>query len=162
MSTSRKINVIQQIDLSQGEIQRPDGTRVEFPPLPRNYLLFVNEAGHFFTSPPPDKRKSRGRVAEDRPKFWLKEDASGELEWEPENDYNTRPVREFMLRQGLEMEIKFPGMRMTAKAPKCSTILRQEYGMVGKPLDLYMQFCKFRRQKIDPKLAERALKEGVA
>lgn len=157
-----KTEVIQQIDLSEGKLVYPDGTPVNFPPVPKNYLVFEAEGGHFFTSPPPDKRKSRGRVKDERPRFWLKEDMSGQLEWVPENDYNTRPVREFMLRQGLEMEIKFPGMKMTAKAPKCSTILRQEYGMVGKPLDLYVQFCKFRKQKIDPKLAERALKEGMA
>jgi hypothetical protein len=34
---------------------------------------------------------------------------------------------------------------MTAKAPKCSTILRQEYGMKGKPADLLEQFLNFRQ-----------------
>ena len=130
------------------------------PPVPRNFKVFQNEQGQFYTQAPPDKRKQRGRVSEDRPKFFLMERPdTGELEWVPEKDYNTRPIREMMLRQGLEMEIKF-GMRMTAKAPKCTTIIRQEYGMTGTPLALYMQFCKFRKQKINPELADRALKEG--
>lgn len=38
---------------------------------------------------------------------------------------------------GLKLEIKFPGMRMTRKAPKCSTILRKEFGLSGKPEGLF-------------------------
>lgn len=54
--------------------------------------------------------------------------------------FNTGPVRLFMLLSGLKLEIKFPGMRMTRKAPKCSTILRKEFGLSGKPESLYQQF----------------------
>ena len=130
------------------------------PPVPRNYKVYQNEAGQFYAMPGEDKRKQQGRVNKDRPKFFIMEHVDdGRLEWIPEKDYNTRHIREFMLKQGLEMEIKF-NMKMTAKAPKVSTILRQEYGMTGTPLALYMQFCKFRSLKIDPKVAEMALAAG--
>jgi hypothetical protein len=33
------------------------------------------------------------------------------------------------IRMGLRLEMR--GMRLTAKAPKCSTILRREYGIKG-------------------------------
>lgn len=49
-------------------------------------------------------------------------------------------TRLFMLWSGLKLEIKIPGMRLTRKAPKCSTILRQEFNLSGKPtklLELY-------------------------
>lgn len=45
-----------------------------------------------------------------------------------------------MLKRGLEFEIKFPGMRLTGKAPKCSTILRREFGLSGRPPKLLAQF----------------------
>jgi hypothetical protein len=67
-----------------------------------------------------------------------------------------------MIYQGLRMEIKFPGMRMTAKAPKCTTILRKEYGMKGTPLSLYIQWCKFRNMAVKADLAQMALAEGVS
>lgn len=54
--------------------------------------------------------------------------------------FNTGPVRLFMILSGLKLEIKIPGMRMTRKAPKCSTILRREFGLSGKPESLYQQF----------------------
>jgi hypothetical protein len=93
---------------------------------------------------PVDKRKSRGRVPKE-PKLWfLMTNARGDNFWIPKDDFHTRPLREYAIAQGLEMEIKFPGFQMTAKAPKCSTILRQEYGMKGKPADLLEQFLKFR------------------
>lgn len=148
--------IIEQIQVSDSDL-----IDEHIPPVPRNYLIFRDDRGRIFTNPPDDIRKSKARVKEDRPKFWLMQSPDdGHMEWVPENDYNTRPIRELMLKQGLEMEINFPGMRMTAKAPKCSTILRQEYGMIGKPLALYMQFCKFRSLPIKPDLAERALKKG--
>ena len=156
MEQVRKAKIVEQIQPNDETFLGHD-----VPPVPRNYHIFRQEDGRIFTCPPEDKRKSKTRVKVERPKFWLMQNPdNGDLEWVPDGDYNTRPIREFMLRQGLEMEIKFPGMKMTAKAPKCTTIIRQEYGMTGTPLALYMQFCKFRKQKIDPKLAEQALKEG--
>ena len=132
------------------------------PSVPRNYKVFLNDGGQFYTCSAPDTRKSKGRVPKEPKKFFLMENPeTNTLHWVPEDDYDTRPIREFMLEQGLRGEVLF-NMQMTAKAPRVSTILRQEYGMVGKPLDLYMQFCKFREQKIHPKMAERALAEGVA
>lgn len=55
-------------------------------------------------------------------------------------EFNTGPVRLLMIRSGLQMEIRRPGMRLTAKAPKCSTILRKEFGLSGKPVKLLAQF----------------------
>ena len=52
----------------------------------------------------------------------------------------TGHVRLFMILSGLKLEIKFPGARMTRKAAKCSTILRKEFGLSGKPENLYNQF----------------------
>jgi hypothetical protein len=54
--------------------------------------------------------------------------------------FNTGPIRLFMILSGLKLEIKIPGMRLTRKAPKCSTILRKEFGLSGKPEKLYSQF----------------------
>jgi hypothetical protein len=39
-------------------------------------------------------------------------------------------IREIMLLRGLVLEAT-TGMRLTAKAPKCSTIVRKEYGFRG-------------------------------
>lgn len=50
--------------------------------------------------------------------------------------------RMMMILQGLKMEARFPGMRMTAKAPKCSTIVRKEYGLKGNHAKLIEQFQK--------------------
>jgi len=55
-------------------------------------------------------------------------------------EYGTGPARLIMIRSGLIQEIRIPGMRMTSKAPKCSTILRKEFGMSGKPVKLLHQF----------------------
>jgi hypothetical protein len=49
-------------------------------------------------------------------------------------------IRLRMILSGLKFEIKYPGMRLTAKAPKCSTILRKEFGLSGKPDKLLAQF----------------------
>lgn len=54
--------------------------------------------------------------------------------------FPTGHVRLFTILSGLKLEIKFPGMRLTRKAPKCSTILRKEFGLSGKPQELYNQF----------------------
>lgn len=54
--------------------------------------------------------------------------------------FNTGPIRLLTIRQGLCLEIRCPGMRLTAKAPKCSTILRREFGLKGKPVKLLAQF----------------------
>ena len=40
---------------------------------------------------------------------------------------------------GLRLEIRCPGMRLTAKAPKCSTIVRREWGFKGRPEKLLEQ-----------------------
>ena len=45
-----------------------------------------------------------------------------------------------MILRGLKFELKFPGARMTAKAPKCSTIVRREYGLKGNHAKLIDQF----------------------
>ena len=45
-----------------------------------------------------------------------------------------------MLLNGLKFEMKFPGMRLTNKAPKCSTIVRREYGLKGRHARLIEQF----------------------
>lgn len=52
----------------------------------------------------------------------------------------TGVFRLLTIRQGLCLEIRCPGARLTAKAPKCSTILRREYGLKGKPVKLLAQF----------------------
>ena len=49
-------------------------------------------------------------------------------------------VRLRVIRNGLAFEIANPGMRLTNKAPKCSTILRREFGLKGKPAKLLAQF----------------------
>ena len=45
-----------------------------------------------------------------------------------------------MILRGLKFEHEFPGARMTAKAPKCSTIVRRDYGLMGKHAALIEQF----------------------
>jgi hypothetical protein len=42
--------------------------------------------------------------------------------------------RLIMLRTGLIFEIRNPKMRLTAKAPKCTTILRREFDITGNKL----------------------------
>ena len=118
------------------------------PAVPTGYTIHLAEHDGnevFICQPPKDKRKSQGRVSKE-PKYWiLMSSGNGKHFWIPEKDFPTRTIREFAIAQGLSMEIKFPGFRMTAKAPKCSTILRQEYGMKGKPEDLLKQFLEFRQ-----------------
>ncbi len=55
-------------------------------------------------------------------------------------EFATGPLRLRMIRTGIRFEILHPGMRLTAKTPKCSTILRREFGLSGKPLKLLAQF----------------------
>ena len=54
-------------------------------------------------------------------------------------DVNT--FREMTLLRGLLFEAK-TGMRLTAKAPKCSTIVRREYGFKGNHQKLALQLVK--------------------
>jgi len=54
--------------------------------------------------------------------------------------FATGGIRLLTILHGLKLEIKIPGMRLTAKAPKCSTILRKEFGLSGKPPKLLAQF----------------------
>lgn len=50
------------------------------------------------------------------------------------------------IRRGLEFEIKCPGMRLTSKAPKCSTICRREFGFKGRPPKLLAQLVRLIEQ----------------
>jgi hypothetical protein len=135
---------------------------LDTPPVPTGYKIYILEDGRVCCKSPPDKRKSRERVPKQPRTFWLcADEKEGGLCWLEEGEYQTTPIREWMLGRGLESEVLF-GMRMTAKAPKCSTILRQEYSMKGTPVSLYMQYSKFQKLKINPKMAEKALAEGVA
>lgn len=43
----------------------------------------------------------------------------------------TGPVRLLFIRNGLLFEIRNPKMRLTGKAPKCTTILRREFDISG-------------------------------
>ena len=43
-----------------------------------------------------------------------------------------------VLRSGLRFEVK-TGMRMSNKTPKCSTIVRKEFGFKGTPVKLLAQ-----------------------
>ena len=54
-------------------------------------------------------------------------------------DIPTGPVRLLTVRMGARYEIKSPGMRLT-RGPKCSTMLRKEFGLKGNPLKLLAQF----------------------
>lgn len=129
------------------------------PPVPRGYRILF-EDGKLYAQGPADNRKSRVRVPAEPKRFTLMEDREkGTLHWEEEGQFQTIPIRNFMIEQGLRMEIKF-GMKLTGKAPKCSTILRQEFGMKGTPVSLYIQWCKFKGFNPDPKIAEMALAEG--
>lgn len=105
------------------------------PPLPSGFTLRTiggDTVAAFLATSPNGKVWRLGSLPD------------GKLAWIPDENFPTLPVREFMIAQGLRMEVKFPGMRMTAKAPKCSTILRKEYGMKGKPERLLEQFLAFR------------------
>ncbi len=48
-------------------------------------------------------------------------------------------LRLHMIWRGLKMEVNNPGMRLTAKAPKCSTLVKQEHGFKGSPAKLLEQ-----------------------
>jgi len=128
------------------------------PPVPRGYVIAANTDGLVFCFPKPADKMTVPI------KFYsLRVGADPiDLAWEDDNQFPTLPIREMVIEQGLRLEIKFPGTRMTAKAPKCSTILRTEYGMKGAPLSLYVQFCKFRKIQLKADLAELALAEGVS
>jgi hypothetical protein len=131
----------------------------DIPPVPRGFKTWMESDGRIYTCSPPDKRKRRNRVPEEPRKFWLLKNDKDELVWIREGAHRTEGIREFMIEQALRMEVLY-GIRATMKAPKMTTILREEYGMTGKPLALYMQFCRFKRQNIHPKMAEKALAAG--
>ena len=44
-----------------------------------------------------------------------------------------------VIRSGLRLEIKCPGMRISNRSPKMSTIVRREFGFKGKPARLLEQ-----------------------
>jgi len=62
----------------------------------------------------------------------------------PEGSYETVPMggmvgfREVFLLRGILFEIS-TGMRLTGKTPKCSTIIKREYGFKGRPPKLARQ-----------------------
>lgn len=61
-------------------------------------------------------------------------------------------MRNAMLKHGLEWEISTKGKgRLTAKAPKCSTIVRQEFGITGNRVEQYKAFCKLVGFETNPK-----------
>lgn len=47
--------------------------------------------------------------------------------------------RDITILRGIIFEVKCPGARLTHKAPKCSTIIRREIGLKGKPESLALQ-----------------------
>ena len=47
--------------------------------------------------------------------------------------------RDLTILRGIIFEVNYPGMRLTSKAPKCSTIIRRELGLKGKPESLAIQ-----------------------
>ena len=47
--------------------------------------------------------------------------------------------RDITILRGIIFEVNHPGMRLTSKAPKCSTIIRRELGLKGKPESLAIQ-----------------------
>lgn len=52
-------------------------------------------------------------------------------------------LRAMMLLRGLEFEMKCPGMRLTGKAPKCTTILKRELGFKGNREKIYYQYLRY-------------------
>ncbi len=56
------------------------------------------------------------------------------------NDSVTR-LRLFMIRSGLEMELR--GMRLTAKAPRCFKIIKDEFGIQFSPRNKYAGYLAF-------------------
>lgn len=129
------------------------------PPVPRSYEILTDGSAKVYAKAPADKRKSKGRVPAEPKVFVLLQDKDGKLFWEEDGQAQTIPIRNFMIEQGLRMEIKF-NMKLTGKAPKCSIILRQEFGMQGTPVSLYMQWCRFKSFTPDPKIAAMAMAEG--
>lgn len=54
--------------------------------------------------------------------------------------FETGGLRLKTIRMGLKFEIKCPGSRLTGKAPKCTIILRREFGLSGNPPKLLVLF----------------------
>ena len=61
--------------------------------------------------------------------------------------------RHVYLLKGLLFELGHPGMRLTNKAPKCSTIIRREFGFKGRPIKLAQQLFDLlvEKQVLGPK-----------
>lgn len=52
-------------------------------------------------------------------------------------------MRILTIKHGLEWEIMFPGGKLTAKAPSCFTIIRNDFGIRGRDkLVRYQEFCR--------------------
>ena len=59
----------------------------------------------------------------------------------------TNRLRAMMILRGLEFEMKCPGMRLTGKAPKCTTILKRELGFKGSREKIYYQYLRYLDQQ---------------
>lgn len=56
---------------------------------------------------------------------------------------NLWAARLITIKHGLEWEIRFPGGKLTAKAPSCFTIIRNDFGIRGRDkLARYKEFCR--------------------
>lgn len=65
-------------------------------------------------------------------------------------EVNITALRILTIKFGLETEIRTNGrMRLSAKIPKCTTIVRREFGLKGNRRKLYKQFCEL--QGLEPK-----------
>lgn len=67
----------------------------------------------------------------------------------------TRRYRRMCIKRGMEMEHLY-GMRITAKAPSCFTLAKQEYGLRGTRLKVYTEFCARSGLEPNPKMKEDA------
>jgi hypothetical protein len=67
--------------------------------------------------------------------------------------------RAIMLLRGLEFEMRNPGMRLTGKAHKCTTILKRELGFKGSREKIYFQYLRYLNEKgiisLDPDSTDR-------
>jgi hypothetical protein len=56
-------------------------------------------------------------------------------------------LRAHTIRIGLEFEIRNPNMRLTNKAPKCTTIVKRELGFKGSRIKIYAQYVLWMEEK---------------
>jgi hypothetical protein len=64
-----------------------------------------------------------------------------------------------MLLRGLEFEMRNPGMRLTGKTHKCTTILKRELGFKGSREKIYFQYLRYLNEQgiitLDPDSTDR-------